>query len=504
VDQVLTSLEHRAHGTAYDVLGLSPTAGEANVRGAVSEQLAALRRWSALPDLPATLARRIEALRARTEEAGTLLADPTQRAALDVELGVLLPTDGDRERRAAFAGELRSRRARASGRQRTDSAVARSHLQLAKHYIRQKDDEDAHHLLRVSLLYDPYNLEARELCAACEARLPARPSTVRSDEGPPPPADYVEATPIARSPATARLHLAGAMMAAMLVTTIASAATVASLDSPSSSVSEPKAAVEAPAAADDQPSWVELLTPAFEAIESGDYDRALAFARGSQALQPSSRAAEAIAIASCATGDVERARASYLKLTSTGAMRRVASACKNHDIYLGPELRRVAALDLLPRAWKASSAGRMEEACNLANESMALWPNSQARLSLVVCACHRDDVGRARFLASLLAPDDWNAAAARCEAIGAPLGAMPQPTQVDEDFARLSRSVEEPSHESDRAEPVEALPPRESQDPAPVYIEQDISPVRLIRTPPAAPAGSRDTGDPAPHAEDSP
>jgi hypothetical protein len=294
------------------------------------------------------------------------------------------------------------------------------------------------------------------------------------------------------------------MLGAMLVTTIASAATVATLDTPNASVPEPAAGAETPAPENGQPSWVDLLTAAFEAIEAADYDRALVFARGSQALQPSSRAAEAIAIASCGLTDVERARASYLELSSARAMERVTAACENHGIHLDPGLRRVAALDLLPRAWRASSAGRMDEACDLANESMTLWPNSEARVSLVVCACHRDDVGRARTLASLLAPADWKAAAARCEAIGTPLGDMLQPPQVDEDFAKLARTVEEQTQEPDDPEPLETPPPLDSPDASPVYVDRNVSAVRLIRTPPAAPASTGDTPDAAPPPADNP
>lgn len=504
VDQILSTLEHRAHGTPYDVLGLSPTARDASVREAVSEQLGALRRWAALPDLPTTLSRRIDMLRARTEEAGTTLSDPAQRAALDVELGVLLPMDGDRERHEAFARELQMRRDIAGAKLPSDTTVARSHLQLARHYLQQGDYQAAHHLLRVAVLYDPYDIEARQACAACEARLPAQPVAAGSETSPPPPAEYVEATPIPRPPVAARLHLAGAMLAAMLVTTIASTATVAALAAPAASAPGPTTASGPAMSEDEQGSWVDLLTDAFAAIEAEDYERALALATRSQSLQASNRANEAITIASCGTRDVARARASYVKLSGGSTVARVTAMCESLGVSLHPGLRRVAALDLLPRAWEASGAGRTAKACDLASESMTLWPNSGARVLLVVCACQRDDTERARALASLLVPANWQAAAMRCKEVGASLGEMPQLPEVDEDFAKLAQPVEEPRQEPDAPSPPEAPPPPEPTEDSPVYVDRDISAPRLIRTPPAVPASAGDAPEAARPSSDNP
>jgi uncharacterized protein (TIGR02266 family) len=195
LDRALREVERLSSGNAYEVLGVEPKANFEGVRGVLEHRLAEYVIDPSLGKIPARLTSRVQAVKAKLQMAAHTLLDASARAAMDIEHGRLLPETDEPTVRQEFEHELRRRRDKATPGERQEFALAEPFLELARQKKNADDLKAARSLFRAALLYDPHNLEIREVAAAVRAELKLAhptppPQLVRAaitDAEPPPP-----------------------------------------------------------------------------------------------------------------------------------------------------------------------------------------------------------------------------------------------------------------------------------------------------------------------------
>ncbi len=160
----------RTGGSAYDVLGVKPSASLEEIQGVFRARTAALsdERIGALStDLELRLARAREDL----THAHAILTDAERRAALDVQIKILRPTNRNQEELDAHRHEMLRRRDEAPPHERADWTRAEPLAVEARSAMGAGDLGSARRAIRNALLYDPYNPEHHDLLDQLEILL---------------------------------------------------------------------------------------------------------------------------------------------------------------------------------------------------------------------------------------------------------------------------------------------------------------------------------------------
>jgi len=455
----LLEVERRMPGSPYEVLEVEETDDDATILGALAVALGGLEVGPEIQDVPPNLRRRLEKARARLEKAAAFLQDPQARVALDLDIGLGLSegrTDAERE---ALRQELAKRRKQVSEEERAAFARARPYVERGTEMLGAGDVKGARTMLRMARMYDPYDMEILDLCAAAHGVVASAesmamlrgnvmptPPPVPTSPKPPPSKPQrprpkrskpQRSKPSPRAPSSAKrapvpgpswwpaARLAGAMLLVMLLTASVAAASVlalpiedvlslANVGTTREGPEEPTAAAASEGPDKVLPEWVRLLTRARDAADSGDAAKAHALAAQSYELQATEQALEVMAVSACEMQDPASARASYVKLVGRKARQRVAQLCSRDHIDLRVGVEAATATDLLTQARKASEAGEEAQACRLASQSQALKHSAEALQMMVVCACKGGDAERAKRLADSLADAEREPIRAPC------------------------------------------------------------------------------------------
>ena len=171
LDADLAVAERQSHGTAYDVLGIEPTATPRQVAKAAETRKAEFDPTDYGTRLPASLQERMRSILAKVDVAAQTLMDLRGRACVDLDLALLVPLVplmSGMEVHDAFREELAARRANASAEQQADLDRAPSRRALAEGMQKSGNDEAAALLYRIALLYDSYDFELRQRLATIE------------------------------------------------------------------------------------------------------------------------------------------------------------------------------------------------------------------------------------------------------------------------------------------------------------------------------------------------
>jgi Tfp pilus assembly protein PilZ len=171
LEDELTLVERgQAGGSAYDVLGVKPSSTQDEIQGLFRARSSALsdERLGALsPELEVRLARAREEL----AHAHAILTDPERRAALDVQLKIMRPTNRSQAELDAHRQEMLRRREQSLDYERTDWARAEPLANDARGALGAGDPASARRAIRNALLYDPYNPEHHDLLDQIEIML---------------------------------------------------------------------------------------------------------------------------------------------------------------------------------------------------------------------------------------------------------------------------------------------------------------------------------------------
>ncbi|HEV8325362.1 MAG TPA: PilZ domain-containing protein [Myxococcota bacterium] len=163
LEDELTLVERgRTSGSAYDVLGVKPSASLEEVQGVYRARLSALGDEKVGALSPA-LEERIAAARADVEHAFATISDAERRATLDVNLKILRPSGRTRGELDAHRQELGRRRDAAPPHERADWVRAEPLAHEARTAMVAGDHAGARRAVRSALLYDPYNTELHDL-----------------------------------------------------------------------------------------------------------------------------------------------------------------------------------------------------------------------------------------------------------------------------------------------------------------------------------------------------
>jgi hypothetical protein len=437
----LLEVERRMSGSPYEVLAVPASGDEEAVRKALAAGLEALEEGPEHVDVPPHLRRRLETARGRLQEAAASLGDPRTRVTLDLDIGLAVSEGRTEAQREALRRELAARRERATDDERLALSRAQAYLEAGTEKLGTGDTKGARSMLRMARLFDPYDLEILELCAAAHGVVASAESMAmlrgvvlpKKEPEPPPPPPVLP--PMARRPSVQgptvwpAVRLAGVMLLVMVLTASVSAASVLVLPVPdvrslvADGAADEGSAQEAAAVAQDEsggalPEWVRLLTRARDAAEADDPAQAHALAAQSYELQATEQALEVMAVSACEMQDPASARASFVKLVGTRARQRVAQLCSRDHIDLRQGVEAATASDLLKQAREASEAGDEARTCKLASQSQALKHSAEALQIMVSCACKGGDAERAKRLADSLSDAEREPIRSQCSKQG--------------------------------------------------------------------------------------
>lgn len=212
LDRSLRQIEPLSSADPYEVLGLEPHAISADITQVLARRLQEFAHAPSDGTLPTRLATRLDQARGKLNLAAQTLLDPATRAVQDLALGFLVPATREPAVRQAFERELDRRRTEASPAERAEFELALPVLELAAEKRAAGDLKAARSLYRAALLYDPHNLQIREVAVHVRTELteraptsaPAIPAAPAGASRPAPRAlPSVPAAPPAAAPAAA-------------------------------------------------------------------------------------------------------------------------------------------------------------------------------------------------------------------------------------------------------------------------------------------------------------
>ena len=173
LDRTIRSIERLPGSDAYEVLGVEPHAGFEGVRDVLAQRMAELEVDPSVGKIPARMSGRIQTVKAKLQMASRTLTDAKNRAILDLTRGALIPDTQEPAVKQAFEEELQTRRDKATVAERSEFDLALPFLKLAREKRNEGDLKAARGLFRAALLYDPYNLQIRDVAAEVRAEIRA-------------------------------------------------------------------------------------------------------------------------------------------------------------------------------------------------------------------------------------------------------------------------------------------------------------------------------------------
>ena len=163
----LTQIECTLNAGPYEVLGLQLSASRKEVLAAHAERLLELQGDAVLEGLvPPWVEQRIERAVEAIDDASNVLTDPARRALADLELELLVSGSPDPDSVAAFEAEVGRRRDGAPDELKASYSRAEPFLSAGIAAMEADEKETARNMLLTALLYDPYNMQIRQLLAA--------------------------------------------------------------------------------------------------------------------------------------------------------------------------------------------------------------------------------------------------------------------------------------------------------------------------------------------------